>query len=163
MARQLHKPATVACSPSGTKPLFSAYKDITINLDWNTNVLSTMVTGTRQSLTSVMPAKLGAISLAFATGECGSETWAGLGGPAFASANVQKLVAAGKKYILSTGGAAGSFTCGSAAGFNTFINRYNSANLIGERATGHTEQRGTCVRKLSLPMPGAGCSFIALA
>jgi hypothetical protein len=37
----------------------------------------------------------------------------------------------GKFYIISTGGAAGTFTCGSDAGFTTFINRYNSSNLLG--------------------------------
>jgi chitinase len=37
----------------------------------------------------------------------------------------------GKFYIVSTGGAAGVFTCGSDAGFTTFINRYNSSNLLG--------------------------------
>ena len=35
------------------------------------------------------------------------------------------------KYIISTGGAAGSFTCGSDAGFETFINRYASSSLAG--------------------------------
>jgi hypothetical protein len=35
------------------------------------------------------------------------------------------------KYILSTGGAAGSFSCGSDAGFATFINRWASSGLIG--------------------------------
>jgi chitinase len=113
-----------------------------------------MVTGARRSLTSVMPAKLGAVSLAFATGECGSETWAGLSGPAFASANVQSLVAAGKKYILSIGGAAGSFTCGSAAGFNTFINRYNSANLIGEREATRSSEAHACTTSAAA---AAGC------
>lgn len=38
---------------------------------------------------------------------------------------------AGKQYILSTGGAAGSFTCGSDAGFQSFIQKYLSANLVG--------------------------------
>jgi hypothetical protein len=71
------------------------------------------------------------ITLAFATGECGSENWGGVPGAAMASANVPLLTAAGVKYILSTGGAAGSFSCGSDAGFATFINRWASANLIG--------------------------------
>ncbi len=38
-----------------------------------------------------------------------------------ASANVSTLAGAGVKYIISTGGAAGSFTCGTDAGFATFI------------------------------------------
>lgn len=49
----------------------------------------------------------------------------------FASANVQAFVSAGKQYIISTGGAAGSFTCASDADFDTFINRYNSSAMIG--------------------------------
>ena len=38
---------------------------------------------------------------------------------------------AGKKYIVSTGGANGAFTCGSDANFDKFISTYYSANLIG--------------------------------
>jgi hypothetical protein len=38
---------------------------------------------------------------------------------------------AGVKYIISTGGAAGSFTCGSDSGMTTFINRWASSGLIG--------------------------------
>jgi hypothetical protein len=37
----------------------------------------------------------------------------------------------GQFYVISTGGAAGVFTCGSDAGFTTFINRYNSSSLLG--------------------------------
>jgi hypothetical protein len=48
-----------------------------------------------------------------------------------ATANVPLLTSTGVDYILSTGGAAGSFTCGSDAGFTTFLNRWASANLIG--------------------------------
>lgn len=93
--------------------------------------MSTSVTGTLSPLTTVMPAKLNTVTWAFATGECGSENWGGVQGPAMASANVGPFVSAGKTYILSTGGAAGSFSCGSDAGFETFIARYNSANLRG--------------------------------
>lgn len=118
-------------TPAPTGFVFGPYKDVTINLNWNTNVLSTKVTGSLQPLLSVMPAKLNTVTWSFATGECGSENWGGVQGQALASANVQNFVNAGKTYILSTGGAAGSFTCGSDAGFNTFIQRYNSANLRG--------------------------------
>lgn len=118
-------------TPAPTGFSFGPYKDITINLNWNTNVLSTKVTGTLQPLLSVMPAKINTVTWAFATGECGSENWGGVQGAALAAANVQNFVNAGKTYILSTGGAAGSFTCGSDAGFDTFIRRYYSANLRG--------------------------------
>lgn len=67
---------------------------------------------------------------AFATGVCGSESWAGMT-PAQIATNVPLFVAAGKNYIISTGGAAGSFTCPSDALFNTFVNTYNSAGLVG--------------------------------
>jgi hypothetical protein len=72
-----------------------------------------------------------AITLAFATGECGSENWGGVGGAQMASANVALLTQAGIRYILSTGGAAGSFTCGSDAGMAAFLDRWASPNLIG--------------------------------
>jgi chitinase len=111
--------------------IYSPYKDITINMDWNTNVMSTMVYGNRQSMLSAMPDKLDVLTWAFATGECGSESWAGLRPDQVADANVQGFVDAGKYYILSTGGAAGSFTCGSDAGFMKFIATYYSKNLLG--------------------------------
>jgi len=111
--------------------VFGSYKDITINMDWNTNVLSTMVTGTRQPVLDVMPARQGSATWAFATGECGSENWAGVTPAQLVSANVSKWVAAGKKYIVSTGGANGVFTCGSDAGFEKFISTYDSSSLQG--------------------------------
>ena len=112
--------------------VFSAYKDTSINMNWNTNVITTSVSGTPTALATDLTANGGkTITLAFATGECGSENWGGVQGAAMATANVSLLSGAGVKYILSTGGAAGSFTCGSDAGFATFINRWASAGLIG--------------------------------
>ncbi|MCU1281263.1 MAG: Chitinase, partial [bacterium] len=112
--------------------VFSAYKDTSINMNWNTNVITTNVTGSPTPLANDLTA-VGSktITLAFATGECGSENWGGVPGAAMASANVALLNQAGVKYILSTGGAAGSFSCGSDAGMSTFINRWASAGLIG--------------------------------
>jgi hypothetical protein len=110
--------------------VFSPYKDITINMNWNTNVISSAVTGTLQPVTQVMPSANNAFTWSFASGECGSEGWAGLT-PAQVASNIQAFVSAGKKYIISTGGQAGLFTCGSDAGFTRFIQTYNSASLIG--------------------------------
>jgi chitinase len=93
-------------------------------------VISSSVTGTMQPVTQVMPAGNTTLTWAFASGECGSETWAGLT-PANVASNIPAFVSAGKKYIISTGGQAGVFTCGSDAGFTKFINTYNSANLVG--------------------------------
>jgi chitinase len=120
---------------TGTTPaglIFSAYKDTSIHMNWNTNVISTMVPGSPTSLVTDLAANSGkAITLAFATGECGSENWGGVPGAAMAAANVSLLTGAGINYILSTGGAAGSFSCGSDAGFSAFLDRWASPNLIG--------------------------------
>jgi len=116
--------------PSGSVT-YGPYKDITVSMNWNTNVISTAVTGTLSPVLSVKPAKLKMITWAFATGACGSETWGGLAPAAVAAANVQNFVNAGTKYIISTGGAAGSFTCASDADFETFVNRYASSSLAG--------------------------------
>ena len=121
-------------SGGGTTPagfVFSPYKDGNINLNWNTYAMSTAVTGSTQTVLSAMPAKLTTLTWAFATGACGSENWGGVSASAFAAANVQAFVNAGKKYIVSTGGAAGSFTCTSDANFLKFIQTYYSANLVG--------------------------------
>jgi hypothetical protein len=104
---------------------------VTINMNWNTNVISTAVTGAIQPVLGVLPAKTNTLTWAFATGECGSEGWAGIQAAALATANVQNWVSNGKHYIISTGGQAGTFTCGSDSGFTTFIQRYNSSSLVG--------------------------------
>ncbi|MDQ6647148.1 MAG: carbohydrate-binding protein [Pseudomonadota bacterium] len=118
--------------------LFSPYKDVTINLDWNTNVMRTAAAGGNPipvvgagSLVSTALPNLGAITLAFASGECGSESWGGIAPNAFASANIQPLVKAGVSYVISTGGQAGSFTCGSTAGMAQFLSRYASPYMVG--------------------------------
>jgi hypothetical protein len=122
-------------SGSGSAPaglVFSPYKDTSINMDWNTNVISTSVSGSRTSLVDDLKAgNAKAITLAFATGECGSESWGGVPGAAMATANASLLNSAGIKYVLSTGGAAGTFTCGSDQGFATFLDRWAGAGLIG--------------------------------
>ena len=90
----------------------------------------TAITGSSLPVTQVMPAGMSALTWAFAGGECGSENWAGLT-PANVTSNIDAFVAAGKKYIISTGGAAATFTCGSDAGFSKFVSSYMSPNLIG--------------------------------
>lgn len=111
--------------------IFSPYKDITISLNWNTNVISTAVTGALTPLLNVMPTNLKTVTWAFATGECGSENWGGLSAAAVAGANVQDFISSGRNYIISTGGAAGSFTCGTDSGFERFIQTYLSSNMLG--------------------------------
>lgn len=113
--------------------VYSPYKDVGIDMNWNTNVISSKVTGASSTapLLGVIPAKLATVTWAFAAGECGAESWAGIGADALATANVQGFVDAGKSYILSTGGAAGSFTCGSDESFGAFLQRYDSPALLG--------------------------------
>ena len=123
-------PTPPAPAPTGSIT-YGPYKDITVSMNWNTNVISTAVSGTLSPVLSVKPAKLKMITWAFATGACGSETWGGLTPSAVVAANVQNFVNAGTKYIISTGGAAGSFTCASDANFETFVNRYASSSLAG--------------------------------
>ncbi len=117
---------------AGASLIFSAYKDTSINMNWNTNVITTNISGAPTAIAADVTQNGGkTITLAFATGECGSENWGGVPGAAMATANVPLLAASGVRYILSTGGAAGSFTCGSDSGMSTFINRWASSGLIG--------------------------------
>jgi hypothetical protein len=112
--------------------VFSPYKDTSISLDWNSNVISTAVSGTMTALSAdVSGSELKTLTLAFATGECGSESWGGVGGAQLATANQAALDRAGIRYILSTGGAAGTFTCASDAGMEAFIARWAGPGLIG--------------------------------
>lgn len=48
-----------------------------------------------------------------------------------ASANVGLFSAQNVNYVISTGGAAGTFTCSSTASLKAFIDRYYSANMVG--------------------------------
>jgi chitinase len=117
--------------------LFSPYKDVTINMNWNTYQMQSAVEGSdlpvvgSGSLVSEYIPKLPAITLAFATGACGSETWGGAPAADWAAENIPQLQAADLNYVVSTGGEAGTFTCGSTAGMESFIARYASPNLVG--------------------------------
>ena len=124
-------------SSGSSSLLFSPYKDITINMNWNTNVMQTAVTGTAipvvgsGSLVATQEPHLGGITLAFATGECGSENWGGVTASGFAGANIQALSNAGLNYVVSTGGQAGVFSCSTQAGMQTFLQRYMSPHMVG--------------------------------
>jgi chitinase len=117
--------------------LFSPYKDVTINMNWNTYEMQSAVEGSdlpvvgSGSVVSTYVPKLPAITLAFATGACGSETWGGASGAQWAAENIPQLQNANLDYVVSTGGQAGTFTCGSTAGMEAFIARYASPNLVG--------------------------------
>lgn len=44
---------------------------------------------------------------------------------------MQAFVTAGKKYIISTGGAAGAFRCDTDSAFLSFVQRYHSSAMVG--------------------------------
>jgi len=117
--------------------LFSPYKDVTINMNWNTYEMQSAVEGSdlpvvgSGSVVSTYVPKLPAITLAFATGACGSENWGGVSGADWAAENVPQLNSAGLNYVVSTGGEAGTFTCASTAGMDSFIATYASPHLVG--------------------------------
>jgi chitinase len=120
-----------AAVPCASGFVLSAYKDVTVNLNWNTFVLTTNVSGTTQSVASMLKATgVDTLSWGFASGECGAETWASVS-PTDMAKNVAGFVQAGLKYIISTGGQAGSFSCSSDAAFSTFVDRYHSALMLG--------------------------------
>jgi len=101
-------------------------------MNWNTNVISTKVGGDMSTFVADLGAAGGkTVTLAFATGECGSETWGGVPGADLASVNVPLFMQAGVRYVVSTGGAAGSFTCATDSGMSAFIDRWSSASLVG--------------------------------
>lgn len=147
--------------PSGL--VFSPYKDTSIHLNWNTNVASTEVSGAPTPLVDDLIAHGGrAVTLAFATGACGSESWGGVPGAAMAAANVPRLTAAGIDYVLATGGAAGAFTCTSDADFATFIDRWASPNLRGVDLDIEAGQSQATITELARRIAGAHARYPTL-
>jgi chitinase len=72
----------------------------------------------------------GTLTWAFASGECGDEVWFDQTAQAVRQ-NVAAFVKAGRPYIISTGGAEHMFTCATSAGMERFLQRYDSALLVG--------------------------------
>jgi hypothetical protein len=73
----------------------------------------------------------GVLTWAFATGVCGEERWGAFDGAVFAATNVAAHVRAAQRYIVSTGGEAGVFTCDSEQALARFVRRYDSPFLVG--------------------------------
>ncbi|HEY2968106.1 MAG TPA: glycosyl hydrolase [Casimicrobiaceae bacterium] len=72
-----------------------------------------------------------ALTLAFATGECGAETWDGTDPRLLEKGALREFVRAGIDYIISTGGEAGVFTCATDTGMEAFLAHYASPRLLG--------------------------------
>src|SRR5699024_1234838 len=111
--------------------VFGPYKDVGVNADWNSGLFSTTLNGQREPLDQAVPDNLRSVTLAFATGQCGSESWAGLGDAKKLFKNFKALDDAGIYYIVSTGGLAGSFSCSSGSALVKFIESYYTPHMIG--------------------------------
>ena len=122
---------TIADLPTALSFVYSPYKEVSSGGWDNNSLMYTSVTGTYQTQVSAMPTSNTTLTWAFASGNCGSESWDGVDGPTFAAANVPAFVNAGKYYILSTGGWGQQFKCTSDADFITFIARYYSSGMLG--------------------------------
>ncbi len=126
--------------------VYSPYKDLAIWRDKASNVINAAHDGQPQAYIQNGKSPFGsnALTWAFATGECGVETWTGRAGQDVADANVAAFDKAGIGYIVSTGGEGGVFTCATDEGMERFIQRYASQHLIGfdfDIEAGQTEQQ----------------------
>lgn len=145
--------------------LFSPYKDVTINMNWNTGQMQSAAGGSvlplvgSGSMVSQYIPTLPAVTLAFATGTCGSETWGGISGSTWASENVPQLHSANLNYVISTGGAAGTFSCGSASAMESFIARYASPNLVGIDFDIEGGQSASTIQSLVAAAAGAQAQY----
>ena len=115
--------------------VYGPYKHLNMAVNPQNPVATTQVMGTPQVLattprTVLMPGAT-AITLAFASGECGQEKWGDLSAQAVADANVETFNRAGLPYIISTGGEGNVFTCDSDASMEQFVTRYASPMLLG--------------------------------
>ncbi|MCA1221701.1 carbohydrate-binding protein [Streptomyces sp. 8L] len=159
------EPGTGTGTGSVNGLLFSPYKDVTINMNWNTYQMQSAAGGSvlplvgSGSMVSQYVPKLPAVTVAFATGACGSENWGGVSGANWASENVPQLQSANLDYVLSTGGAAGSFTCGSTAGMESFIARYASPNLVGVDFDIESGQSASDIQNLVAAAAGAQAQY----
>lgn len=120
-AAALLLPLGAACAAAPPPLLLGPYKDVSIGID-------------PRAPRIVAPAWDPAphpLSWAFATGECGQERWGSFDTEAFARLNVEAARASGRRYIVSTGGEAGIFTCATDEGMARFVARYDSPQLVG--------------------------------
>ena len=126
------------------------YKDLTIGFDRNTHLVGTTLRGAATPVTDVL-ARGTTLNWAFAIGECGAETLAGLDAQKVADANIPAFNRAGVDYVISTGGEGGLFTCGSDAGMG-------QRHLWQHRPPGeHAGQRvGLCHRHQGREDPRCG-------
>jgi hypothetical protein len=137
LAASINQPLRRSIPARGTAPhfVYSPYKHIPIALAPDSGAISTAVAGAPTPIVvngrSTLPPGVTALTLAFATGECGAETWDGIDPRLLADGNLRAFVEAGIDYIISTGGEGGVFTCATDAGMEAFIGHYASPGLVG--------------------------------
>ena len=128
-------PQPVQTGAPQSRFVFGPYKHLNMAVNPQHPVATSQVMGAPMALAtapqSVLLPGATAVSLAFASGECGQEVWGGLPAQAVADANVAALSRAGLPYIISTGGEGNVFTCSSDAGMEQFVVRYASPMLLG--------------------------------
>lgn len=123
--------AALAAGCASPPPLQGPYKHAPLALDRDTLLMRSEVAGPARPLAELVGPDA-VVHWAFATGECGEERWGeGIDTERFARANVAAFVAAGRRYVVSTGGEGGQFRCGSDEGMARFIARYDSPMLVG--------------------------------
>jgi chitinase len=137
LASSINQPQRRSMSARGTAShfVYSPYKHIPVALAPGSGAISTAVAGAPTPIVvngrSTLPLGVTVLTLAFATGECGAETWDGMDPRLLANGNLREFVQAGIDYIISTGGEAGVFTCATDAGMEAFIAHYASPGLVG--------------------------------
>ncbi len=131
---------------------FSPYLDFNLAVEGGQPIDGTHFSGTAKSIINIAsnPSLKGlkALSLAFATGECGKEHWGGLNAQALAAANMLVLQQADLRYTIATGGSGGIFTCDNPAGMDAFIQRYQSSHLLGFDFNIEANQTEAVIRSL---------------
>lgn len=123
--------APVRPVPSDSGPWSGPYKHAPLAIDRQSLLMRTEVDGAPAPVVSRV-SRSAVVHWAFATGRCGDERWGeGIDTERFARANVDAFVAAGQRYVVSTGGEGGQFLCDNDAGMERFIARYASPMLAG--------------------------------
>jgi chitinase len=114
----------LAATAAGAAPLTGPYKDVSLGIDPAAPRIAEPAW--------LPPPRRGEVLIwAFATGACGRERWGDFDSEAFARLNVAAHEAAGRDYIVSTGGAVGAFTCDDDTAMQRFVERYTGPRLRG--------------------------------
>ncbi|HVK31312.1 MAG TPA: hypothetical protein VM845_02265 [Burkholderiaceae bacterium] len=115
----------LSAGASFADPLTGPYKDVSLGIDAAAPRIA--------EAPWLAPPRPGQVLVwAFATGSCAQEQWGpGIDTAAFARTNVAAHEAAGREYIISTGGAIGVFACDDDAAMARFVERYAGPRMRG--------------------------------